>query len=263
MDITPFPLLMTATVNPNGMRGLSVEKAEERATQYRQVLLFYLESGLFKHIVFAENSGYTLKEFEDLAKGYPYAEVEFLSCNLNDYPREKGKSYGEMRILDYVYDHSLTVKQAGGFFKVTGRFPILNLSKLIEEADVRQPWALFCDNKDHSIYDWLHLGWTGHACDTRFFGVTTEFYQRHFYGRCEELDDSQNRLIEFMFFETARQVAQGEQVIRRFWTEPEYTGLAGHVQRAILQVNDYSGWLAKGKRRIRQMGRKLVPFFWF
>ena len=43
-----------------------------------------------------------------------------------------------------------------------------------------------------------------------------------------------------MFFKTAKQAAvEGEKVIRRFHTEPEYAGKAGHVQTALLQVNDY------------------------
>lgn len=139
----------------------------------------------------------------------------------------------------------------------------MNLGRLLDEAQHRLPWSMFCDNKDHRIYDWFHLGWTGHACDTRFFGITLKFYQKYFYDCCAELDDSQNKLIEFMFFETAREVAKTETVVRRFRTEPEYAGKAGHVQTALLQVNDYSGTVAKAKRRIRQVGRWLVPWFWF
>ena len=71
------------------------------------------------------------------------------------------------------------------------------------------------------------------CCDTRFFGVTLDFYRKHFFGRVAELDDSQNKLIEFMFFDSAKKAAQERKVIRRFKTEP--------VQTALLQVNDYSG----------------------
>ena len=82
-------------------------------------------------------------------------------------------------------------------------------------------------------------------------------------GGVAELDDSQNKLIEFMFFETAKAAALECKVIRRFKTEPEYAGKAGHVQTALLQVNDYSGLVAKTKRRIRQLGRWIAPWFWF
>ena len=258
-----FPLLMTASVNPRGMSGLSVNDITEREGQYLGTLQFYLQHEAISEIVFIENSGHDLAAFKSLAAVFPQKRVEFISCDLNGYPREYGKSYGELLTLDYAAEHSTRVTEAGGYFKVTGRFPILNIGKLLAEAQRRQPWELFCDNKDHPIYDWLHNGWTGHACDTRFFGVTLEFYRRHFLGRASELDDSQNRLIEFMFFETARKAVSGCSVIRRFKTEPEYAGKAGHIQTALLQVNNYSGFVAKVKRRIRQLGRWIAPWFWF
>ena len=258
-----FPLLMTASVNPRGMSGLSVNDIAEREQQYLGTLQFYLRNDAIGEIVFIENSGHPLDAFRKLAEGCPQRRVEFISCDLNGYPRELGKSYGELLTLDYAAGHSELVRAAGGYFKVTGRFPILNIGKLLAEASEREPWELFCDNKDHRVYDWLRLGWTGHACDTRFFGVTLEFYQKHFHGRAAELDDSRSRLIEFMFFETAKQAASEHRVIRRFRTEPEYAGRAGHVQTALLQVNDYSGAVAKAKRRIRQLGRRIAPWFWF
>ena len=258
-----YPLVMTAAIDTKGMAGVSVQDVKERAGQYLGTLQFYLQNPAVTRIVFIDNSGYALDEFEELISHYADKQVELLSCDLNDYPRYLGKSYGELRILDYIAEHSRLVANAGGYFKVTGRFPILNIGKLLAEAYGRRPWSMFCDNKDHRIYEWLHLGWTGHACDTRFFGVTLDFYQRHFHGRCAELDDSQNKLIEFMFFETARKAAQTETVVRRFKTEPEYAGKAGHVQTALLQVNNYSGAVAKAKRRIRQVGRWLAPWFWF
>ena len=254
---------MTASVNPRGMAGLSVNDLKEREQQYLGTLQFYLQGDAICEIVFIENSGHDLSAFRELSAGYPQKRVEFISCNLNGYPRQLGKSYGELLTLDYACDHSALVKEAGGYFKVTGRFPILNIGKLLTEARRRQPWEFFCDNKDHRIYDWLHNGWTGHACDTRFFGVTLKFYRKHFFGRASELNDSKNCLIEFMFFETAKKAVKEHKVIRRFRTEPEYAGKAGHVQTALLQVNNYSGFVAKTKRRIRQLGRWIVPWFWF
>ena len=254
---------MTASVNPRGMSGLSVNGIAEREGQYLGTLQFYLQCDAIGEIVFIENSAHDLAAFRKLTEAYPQKRVEFISCDLNGYPREWGKSYGELLTLDYASEHSALVKEAGGYFKVTGRFPILNIGRLLAEASRRQLWELFCDNKDHRIYDWLHNGWTGHACDTRFFGVTLEFYRRHFYGRAGELNDSKNKLIEFMFFETARAAADECRVVRRFRTEPEYAGKAGHVQTALLQVNNYSGLVAKSKRRIRQLGRWFAPWFWF
>ncbi len=258
-----FPLVMTAAVDPRGMPGLSVSDVPERSRQYLGTFRYYLENPAVYQIVFVENSGYDLLEFRDLAYRFPLKQVEFLSCDLNDYPRQLGKSYGEMRILDYVVDHSRLVSQANGFTKVTGRFPILNLDALLKEAEFRRPWELFCDNKDHRLYDLLHLGWNGHACDTRFFLVSLPFYKNHFYGRFAELDDSSGKLVEQLFFQVAKECWTTERIVRRFWTEPVYSGRAGHAPPSIIGVSDYDSGLARFKRAIRRRFRRLFPWFWF
>ena len=40
-----------------------------------------------------------------------------------------------MLILDLVTERNKSIRDAGGFFKLTGRFPILNLYKLMKEVD--------------------------------------------------------------------------------------------------------------------------------
>lgn len=262
-NMNKYPLVMTASIDPGGMPGISVPDPADRAGQYLETLRFYLEKSSIREIVFAENSGYDLTDFQRAASEYPEKKVEFLSCRLNEYPRHLGKSYGELKILDYVSDHSRFVREAGGYAKVTGRFPVLNIEELLSESAKRQPLDFFCDNKDHRIYEWLHLGWNGHSCDTRFFLVTTDFYKKYFYGRAEELDDSQEKLIEGMFFQVAEEYSKTEKIVRRFWTEPEYSGKAGHLQISIIGVNDYSCRTAKMKRVIRRICRKMIPWFWF
>ena len=258
-----YPLVMTASIRVNGMEGLSVSDQQERSQQYLSTLEFYLRSGWVNQVVFAENSGADLEEFEDLVAAYPNVEVELWCFELNDFPRELGKSYGEMQLLDRVLCKSRFVADAGGFAKVTGRFPFLNLDRLLEEAQRRAPWDLFCDTKDHAVYDWMRIGWNGHAADTRFFIVTTAFYKRHFYGKYTALNDSEGRLVEGLFFDVIKQHRDNETIVSRFKVEPEPSGQAGHRQISIIGTNDYSGWLAKSKRRIRQIGRWLFPWFWF
>ena len=114
-----FPLLMTASVNPRGMSGLSVNDVTEREGQYLGTLQFYLQNETISAIVFIENSGHDLTAFKSLAAKYPQKHVEFISCDLNGYPREYGKSYGELLTLDYASEHSQFVAEAGGYFKVT------------------------------------------------------------------------------------------------------------------------------------------------
>lgn len=261
--VLKYPLVMTATIDPMGMAELSLSDIAEREKQYLDTFAFYLEQGWPGEIVFVENSGCDLSRFYELANKHPSIKTEIMSCNLNDFPRALGKSYGEMLLLDYVFDNSKFIAESHGFIKVTGRFPFLNLDKLLREAEKRLPWELFCDTKDHPIYDWLRNGWNGHAADTRFFIVTKDFYRKHFYGQYKNLNDSKNLLVEGLFFDVIQEQHGNKNIVRRFKTEPELSGRAGHKQISIIGTNDYSGWLAKSKRRIRQYGRWYLPWFWF
>ena len=113
-----FPLLMTASVNPRGMSGLSVNSIAEREGQYLGTLQFYLRNDAIAQIVFIENSGHDLAAFRALAAEYPQKRVEFISCDLNGYPRE----WQELRrtlTLDYASEHSQFVAEAGGFQRRT------------------------------------------------------------------------------------------------------------------------------------------------
>jgi hypothetical protein len=258
-----YPLVLTATIDTRGMPDLSVSDAVEREQQYLETFKFYLKHGWLHEIVFIENSGSDLSKFHELVSKYPAVSTELISCNLNDFPRELGKSYGEMLLLDYMIDYSKIVAASDGFIKVTGRFPFLNFDRLLREAEWRQPWVLFCDTKDHPFYDWLRNGWNGHAADTRFFIVTKDFYRKHFYGEYKKLNDSKGLLVESLFFDVIQAQRRNEKIVRRFKTEPEPAGRAGHRQISIIGTNDYSGWLAKSKRRIRQLSRWCFPWFRF
>ena len=258
-----FPLVLAATIDPRGMADLTVADKLAREGQYLETFSFYLAQRWTAKIVFIENSGHDLSKFIDLALNYPAVETELISCNLNDFPREFGKSYGEMQMLDYAVDNSSLLAGSDGFIKVTGRLRILNLNKLLFEARRRQPWVLFCDTKDHPIYDWMRNGWNGHSADTRFYIVTKSFYRAYFYGSYKALNDSMGLLVEMLFFETIKSQHGKFHIICRFKTEPVIVGRPGHQKTSIIGSNDYSSWLAKIKRLMRQLGRWFLPWLWF
>jgi hypothetical protein len=262
-SVAELPLLMTASVDPKGMSGLSVADVAVRRRQYLATFEHYLRLPSVHTVVFAENSGCDLSDFSRMAACFPDKIIELLSCSLNDYPRHLGKSYGELRLMDYAVEHSKYLQKSAGFIKVTGRFRFLNLEGLLNEAQQRLPWVMFCDIKDHPIYDWLRNGWNGHSADTRFFIVRKDFYRERFYGQHGMLNDSAGELIEMLFFRVIKRHSGPGRIISRFRTEPEPAGQAGHQQISIIGTNDYSGTVARNKRRIRQIGRWLVPWFRF
>lgn len=262
-NIMNMPLLMTATINTKGMDGLSVRNVDERARQYVNTLQHYINSDYVSQIVFVENSGWELSCLSGQVKTNARVEIEYISLDLNDFPRDRGKGYGEFCLLDECVRKSRLIARATHFAKVTGRFPVMNLSRLLKEAECKGDIKLFCDLKDHKIYDWLGLKWDAHHGDTRCYVVSKDFYNANFMGKYRELNDSKGFSAEWLMYQVAQNNICNPGVYCRFKTEPIFLGKAGHMPKSIIDSNDYSGIKQKIKRGCRQLGRIIVPWFWF
>ena len=82
-----FALLLTASVDPRGMAGITQADPRERETTYADCLRFYLRSHPdVRKIIFTENSGWPLERFHaEVSENNPHAkDVELLSVNCND-----------------------------------------------------------------------------------------------------------------------------------------------------------------------------------
>ncbi|MGN0886522.1 MAG: hypothetical protein ACI4RT_05945 [Candidatus Spyradenecus sp.] len=97
-----FNLVMTASINPNGMQGLSPESLTNREAQYRDTLRFYTQQPSIERILFVENSAWDLS---GLKREVNCPRVTWLSLDENNFPREWGKGYGEFLLLDRAVDY--------------------------------------------------------------------------------------------------------------------------------------------------------------
>lgn len=132
-----IPILLTASVDTRGMKGAKFT-ALEREKMYVDTLNYYISDfskrkGFFT-FVFVENSGW---DKSLLLKKLNHADnvcVEYVALPPEKFDQTKGKSYNEMLLIDLATEDNPAVLKAGAFFKVTGRFPILNLYKLVNEV---------------------------------------------------------------------------------------------------------------------------------
>ncbi len=252
-----FTLVMTASVNPNGMLGISKESTENREAQYIQTLSFYAQNPQIKKILFVENSAHDLSRIK---ASVPHVEkVTFLSLDENNYPRTWGKGYGEFLLMDRVYDYLTSQNDKGIIVKVTGRFPILNINTMLNEFAHRKDLRLAIDIKDHPFYDWLRLGWSGHGARTILYAVTYAFYRMHIYGRYKQIP-SVYVDCETMMFKVVKETAHKKGVYHRFKREPRLSGFAGGLNYTVITSNNYDSWLNKVKRAVNQFCRTCLPF---
>lgn len=125
LDCEPI-VLLTATIVPNSLDTLTLKDPEERKSQYRKALDFYLKTCNYK-IVFAENSGNSL---------IPYFEehtdrVEFLTFSSPQLDDDRGKGYKELEIIEFAINNSKFINEASKIVKITGRLKILNLTHIV------------------------------------------------------------------------------------------------------------------------------------
>lgn len=254
-------LLMTATVNPNGLIDSSLQNVDIREEQYISTLKFYASQPDVDKIVFVENSGWDLKKMLQKSGVSPEI-VECISLDCNNYPRELGKGYGEFQLIDKAIDLSKTLKANKNFVKVTGRFPVINISNMLKEFE-KKDVDLYCDIVNHNIYDWLHTGWDDHHGRTVVYKASVDFYKKYFYGRFVECNDEIDHTAEWLMYDVAMSHRDNPNVILRFKTEPHPTGRAGHHVGGLIDTNDYDDNLSRIKRGIRQILRWTAPWLWF
>lgn len=266
-----LPILLTASVDTRGMKGAKFS-AEEREGMYVDTLNYYISNlskrdGFFT-LVFAENSGWNKDSVIGKLKGSTNVKVEYEALQPELFDQTKGKSYNEMLILDLVSASNRSIREAGGFFKLTGRFPILNLYSLMREVEKHNSGGqmqLYQDCKDHNVYEWLHLPINGHAAECRYYAVSLEFYDRNIRKKYKILNDFEGRSVEWFFLQVIREHRHEHGVYGRFRTQAHLTGAGGHSLGkgvSFFYSTDNDSTVMKVKRGIRQLLRWVMPWWW-
>ena len=150
--------------------------------------------------------------------------------------------------------------------KVTGRYPIYNIRYFIDTASraiIRQGYHLYCDIKDHPLYDLLRLGWCGHSADVRLFACTVPFYSQHIAPRYHLCNDYDGHPLETVFFDVVKQRMTIDPVIVRFKREPRFGGVEGSNIKAVSFSKNQNSPKARIKRFVGNAIRCLLPWFYF
>lgn len=206
-DKKMLPLLMTASVSTRGMKGACFSDAE-REQMYLGALSFYIAELLNKDksqcIVFAENSDWDLSAMKKKLPPYNEEQIEFVSIPSEMFDISKGKGYNELLLINKALEKSELIKKSKAFFKVTGRYPIYNIRYFLDKAGaylLEKHGNMYCDIKDHSLYDILRLGWCGHSFECRLFGVSTAYYKKNIAPLYICCDDYDGNLLEGVLFD--------------------------------------------------------------
>jgi len=174
-------ILLTGCIQPAGMQYTSLQDASLRKLQYVAAINFYL-TNTDCHIVFVENSGFDISP--DFAHAAERERLEILTFKGNDFNMDLGKGYGEMLILNYAIKHARFLAESIFICKITGRYKILNIKKLLDFYLEEKP--------DLMVLLTQRLNYS----DSRLFFATASFFKEILFKYKPVVDDSKGIYFE-------------------------------------------------------------------
>ena len=255
-------LILTASIDIKGMPRATPTLPEQRQEDYIKSLKYYLTNHpLVRKLIFIENSGWDLSQIKEVTKNNPHQkQVEFISLNCNDFPRQYGKGFGECLLIEKGLEQSTLFQDVTHIAKITGRIYLENLTEVL--LSIKKPFDCFCDYKDQGYK--LRRLWgqktAGPHCDTRFLIFSKQFYSQQIkplHIRHQQ-QESGGFCIEAEFYRAIKKAEANSKVISRFSVEPKFSGVAGHFGG-----KDYDSNLEKTKYQIRSFSRVAVPWLHF
>jgi hypothetical protein len=195
---------------------VKITDLQERLQQYLDSLEYAINHySEVNHIVFCENTNYQ-HDFSDLQKKAEQngKTLEILTFS-GDYEKiqQKGKGYGEGEIIKYALENSKILAQSDCFYKLTGRLMVENMGKIIRSTKSENAFvfsSLF-EKKERCFY-----------AKTAFYKVSTEFYKQNLLNAYLEVDDTQHRYLEHVFYEKLLKFP-----IKSFIAYPNLAGISG------------------------------------
>ena len=272
-----LPLMMTAAVSTNGMKG-ACYSAVEREKMYLESMAFYI-SDLFMHnserkLVFAENSGWDLTRFKaEIKERFPaiFNRIEWISVDPAKCDVSRGKGYNELIMMTDAVLRSSAIQDAGAFMKVTGRYPVYNMRHYLEQAEYyifEKGYQYYGDMKDHKIYDILFphntKKWNGHVAQEVLEAATNQFYLDVLaptYRDCNDYVDDHIENVWFRLFKPYRGKKDSKMILR-FDEEPVCGGRQGSTNTTFIFSQDNQSKLARFKRGVRNFTRRFLPWLW-
>jgi len=228
---TEVVLLLTASVNIKGMVLTALNDAEIREQHYLEAIAHYHQQTDLPILV-VENTGHDFspKLPQEIAQS---KRVEFITYAGNDFPRERGKGYGELELMNYGMLHSKLITDDTVIIKVTGRYRVLNIKDFISSA--RNPSRQPCQA---SYFKGQRKAFSGIFCATRPF-IRDYFMKNH-----DLINDSKGVYFEHVLASTFLEYIADGFDYSLLPSYPRIAGISG-TDNLPHKTNNYIFWLRR------------------
>lgn len=246
-------LLMTATLVPP-LAAVARADPNDRLSDYLDSLRFYLAlpDTTVDRILFVDNSCGNLSPLVRLAQETPHAkEVEFIGFEGNDHPYQRGKAYGEFKLMDFGLANTTLFGSDDIVWKTTGRLKFLNLPQMSQRSKSLD-FDILCDL--HNV-PWVGTGnWqTRHNMDLRVFAFRKKAYDTVFRDQWRAHESGFD--AGFMYH-LVLQKHLDVRVVPRFPVQAQLQGISGR------HLRDYRSNSQSFKDSVRGAMRRNVPWLW-
>lgn len=246
-------LIMSATLAPP-IGAVARADPAARMNDYLEALRFYLSlpNAVIDRILFVDNSDSDLTPLAEVVQNLPHdKDVELISFQGNDHPHQRGKAYGEFKLMDYGLANTSLFGPEDIIWKTTGRLKFLNLPEMSQRCSTLS-FDMLCDL--HNV-PWIgSKKWRHHQnMDLRVFAFRKRAYDvilRDLWRTHEQDFDA-----EFLYHRMLKEHS-GLRVIRRFPIQAKLQGISGRHQR------DYRSNSQRTKDALRGAVRRITPWLW-
>jgi hypothetical protein len=219
-----YPLLITSSIQTSAEKSNTLTNRGARAEQTVAALNQIVERRIFKDIVIADGSNCDLLSSDELAdirkRGVTIEQISFQQDS--DDVRKFGKSHGELQIIRHAMKTSSSIRQFGGFYKLSGRYGISNLDRIVMQFEKGDNLFYF-DNPP-----FLPLG--GRFVSTIFYKSSLDFFERHFVGAELECSYEQDGYLEAIFYRRLVNLNRKRERV----PFPYYEGISGTTGKPLV-----------------------------
>lgn len=197
-------ILLTATIQAQDNTFCDRRDTVQRHADYQRAIRFWAGERFAPRLVLVENSGADLSALQSIfvVAGWKQSNFELLSYTEPPFPRELGKSYGELRILQFAFEHSRIVRDARYILKGTGRYIPTNFfrvwPRIMSAAEI---FAMANSNGDNQS-------------DSRFFAGSKAFFRNYLFATLDQINDGSGYHMEHALYDAmARASFDGHRVL--------------------------------------------------
>ena len=224
---------ITSTINPNPdvflLKRVSVQ---ERLNDYETAFRFYcgmLNNGTFDSIVYVDNSNYTLSSLERIAAELQVSDkVEFISYLSTDSPNNS-RYYLEINLIKHGINASHKISEAENpmIWKITGRYLIQNVPKIIGELKQNVDLYINFRNRPYKVVDFYLVGFSKSGFK-EIIGKDTQKYEGTIDGERIFRDEIEN------------QAFKNCNIVTRFRHIPRVMGIRGYDNKSYNNLSNIS-----------------------